>query len=261
MRPLLIPADPSFTPCLAMPGSSSQARGLLARRQYLPLKTCLTPVNGLVCQNPCHVHPAESAPPAGSFVFHRQQSVLSESFHTRFLPSQPPALLASPETLANQVASHPDFLLQSVTSFHRSGLHHYYGFICHPAPLQTRLGFPLVRILPSRDDTGLPRFIVRTPVRFTDLNHTTGLTEYRASPHLESSPACSAVSGSLTLRPPHFLSLPSDPAVTSNALASRIVFPSVGATPASLSWAGCPVLPGKQKGEVLKPHPFLIWWS
>jgi len=86
-------------------------------------------------------------------------------------------------------------------------------------------------------------------VRFTDLNHTTGLTEYRASSLFEDLPACSAELGSLTLRPPHFLSLPSDPAVTSYALASRIVFPPVGATPASFSWAGCPVLPGKQKSH------------
>lgn len=150
MRPLLISADPSFTPRLSVFGSSSQARGLLALRQSLPLGICLTPMNGLACQNPCHVHPAESAPSADGFVFHKQQSVLSKSLHTRFLPSQPPALLASPKTPADQAASHPDFLLQSVTSLPWSRFHHYYGFICHPATLRTRLGSPLVRVLPSQ---------------------------------------------------------------------------------------------------------------
>ncbi|MFT5700290.1 MAG: hypothetical protein ACI8ZB_003164, partial [Desulforhopalus sp.] len=41
-------------------------------------------------------------------------------------------------------------------------------------------------------------------------------------------------------------SLPSDPTVTSNALAIRIVFPLIGVTPA-LRWLGLPAMPGKQK--------------
>jgi hypothetical protein len=40
--------------------------------------------------------------------------------------------------------------------------------------------------------------------------------------------------------------LPSDPAVTSNALAIRIVFPLVGMTPAYRR-LGLPAMPGKQK--------------
>jgi len=40
--------------------------------------------------------------------------------------------------------------------------------------------------------------------------------------------------------------LPSDPAVASNALAIRIVFPLVGVTP-GFSRLGLPAMPGKQK--------------
>ena len=36
-----------------------------------------------------------------------------------------------PLNLAN---GHPNFLLHAVTRFHRLGLHHYYGFICHLTP-------------------------------------------------------------------------------------------------------------------------------
>ncbi|MCK4564195.1 MAG: hypothetical protein KAU94_05955 [Verrucomicrobia bacterium] len=54
----------------------------------------------------------------------------------------------------------------------------------------------------------------------------------------------------------HFLSLPSDPAVTSNALAIRIHFPSDGVLPPSFRRLGLPALPGKQKashkGEAFK---------
>jgi len=42
--------------------------------------------------------------------------------------------------------------------------------------------------------------------------------------------------------------LPSDPAVASNALAIRIVFPLVGVTPAYRR-LGLPAMPGKQKGQ------------
>jgi hypothetical protein len=47
-----------------------------------------------------------------------------------------------------------------------------------------------------------------------------------------------------------FLSLPSDPAVTDNALAIRIVFPLVGAMPVSSNRPGLHASQGKQK----KPH-------
>jgi len=50
--------------------------------------------------------------------------------------------------------------------------------------------------------------------------------------------------GGVTL---NFLSLPSDPAVTNNALAIQIDFPLVGVSLASFSKTGLPALQGKQK--------------
>jgi len=49
---------------------------------------------------------------------------------------------------------------------------------------------------------------------------------------------------------PHFLSLPSDPAVASNALAIRIVFPLVGVTPVSCDRPGLPAALGKQNSRL-----------
>jgi len=78
------------------------------------------------------------------------------------------------------------------------------------------------------------------------LKHITGLTRYRALRYFARLPTRTAESGSLTLCTAHFLLLPSDPAVTSNALAIRIVFPLVGVTP-GFSRLGLPAMPGKQK--------------
>ncbi|WP_156792384.1 hypothetical protein [Desulfotalea psychrophila] len=78
------------------------------------------------------------------------------------------------------------------------------------------------------------------------LKHDTGLTKYWASRYFGRLPSRIAESGSLSLCTTHFLSLPSDPAVTSNALAIRIVFPLVGVTPAYRR-LGLPAMPGKQK--------------
>ena len=138
-------------------------------------------MNGLASQSPCHSIRPEAPRPPTALCSTDRAVCIEISLHTCFLPSQPSALLASPKAPANHAAGHPGCILQSVASFHRPGLHHYYGFICHPAPLRSRLGSPLARDLPFPDGTGLPRFIVRIPVRFTDLNHRTGLTEYRAS--------------------------------------------------------------------------------
>jgi len=68
-----------------------------------------------------------------------------------------------------------------------------------------------------------------------------------------------AEAGSLSLWTIHFLSLPSDPAVTSNALAIRIVFPLVGVTTAEHR-LGLPAMPGKQKKVwgYCEPHTFLL---
>nr|WP_321398881.1 hypothetical protein [uncultured Desulfobacter sp.] len=78
------------------------------------------------------------------------------------------------------------------------------------------------------------------------LNHVAGLTRYRALRYFARLPSRNAESGSLSLCTAHFLLLPSDPAVTSNALAIRIVFPLVGVTPAYRR-LGLPAMPGKQK--------------
>lgn len=78
------------------------------------------------------------------------------------------------------------------------------------------------------------------------LNHVTELTRYRALRYFARLPFRNAESGSLTLCTAHFLSLPSDPAVTSNALAIQIVFPLVGVTPAERR-LGLPAMTGKHK--------------
>jgi hypothetical protein len=78
------------------------------------------------------------------------------------------------------------------------------------------------------------------------LKHITGLTRYGALRYFARLPTRTAESGSLSLCTAHFLLLPSDPAVASNALATRIVFPLVGVTP-GFSRLGLPAMPGKQK--------------
>jgi hypothetical protein len=98
---------------------------------------------------------------------------------------------------------------------------------------------------------GFPSYL-GLPVNNSILNHTTGLIRYRALRYLARLPTRSAESGSLTLCAVHFLSLPSDPAVTSNALAIRIVFPLIGATPVSPNRPGLPATLGK----LINGHPF-----
>jgi hypothetical protein len=53
--------------------------------------------------------------------------------------------------------------------------------------------------------------------------------------------------------------LPSDPAVTSNALATLIVFPLVGVTPA-FRRLGLPAMPGKQKNAAQKKARAAFTW-
>lgn len=90
------------------------------------------------------------------------------------------------------------------------------------------------------------------------LKHVTGLTRYRASRYFARLPSRTAESGSLALCTVHFLSLPSDPAVTGNVLAIWIVFPLVGVTPAYRR-LGLPAMPGKQKRPgLIQPGPFLL---
>ena len=156
---------------------------------------------------------------------------------------------------ANQAADRPGFLLQSVTSFLRPGLSHYYGVICHLAPLRSTLSLllclPIRKILGAIQ--GFPSYF-GLPVNYPTLSHSTGLTRNRASRYFARLPTRVAVSGSLALCAVHFLSLPSDPAVASNALAIRIVFPLVGVTPVSFNRPGLPATLGKQKkGRKIAP--------
>jgi hypothetical protein len=150
----------------------------------------------------------------------------------------------------DQATVHPGFTLQTVTSFHRPGLHHYYGFICHLTPRRSTSGCPLCLSYPTPDHSGIetmqgfPSYL-GLPVNYPILNHATGLTRYWALRYLARLPPRYAESGSLTLCAVHFLSLPSDPAVTSNALAIRIDFPLVGATPVSFNRPGLPATLGK----------------
>ncbi len=104
---------------------------------------------------------------------------------------------------------------------------------------------------------GFPSYL-GLPVNYPILNHATGLTRYRASRYLARLPTRYAESGSLSLCAVHFLSLPSDPAVTSNALAIRIDFPLVGATSVSFNRPGLPATLGKPKRELDKLSNSLI---
>jgi len=81
------------------------------------------------------------------------------------------------------------------------------------------------------------------------LNHTMGLTRYRALRYYARLPSHHAESGSLSLCTAQFLLLPSDPAVASNALAIQIVFPLVGVTPAYRR-LGLSDMPGKHIKEM-----------
>jgi hypothetical protein len=148
----------------------------------------------------------------------------------------------------NQAVGHPGFILQSVTSFHRPGFHYYYGVICHLAPLRSTLSLllDLPILFLSGTIQGFPSYL-GLPVSCRILKHSTGLTRYRALRYFARLPTRVAESGSLTLCAAYFLSLPSDPAVASNALAIRIVFPLVGVTPVSSNRPGLPATLGKQK--------------
>ena len=119
-----------------------------------------------------------------------------------------------------------------------------------PCTASFDLEFPLESPYPqtARTIQGFPSYF-GLPVCYSTLTHATGLTRNRASRYLARSPTREAVSGSLALCAAHFLSLPSDPAVTGNALAIRIVFPLVGATPVSFNRPGLPATLGKQDNK------------
>ena len=107
---------------------------------------------------------------------------------------------------------------------------------------------------------GFPSYLW-LPVNYAILNHTTGLIRYRALRYLARLPTRSAESGLRTLCAVHFLSLPSDPAVAGNALAIRIVFPLIGATPVSCNRPGLPAPLGKPKKEAPGKSGGLLAWG
>ena len=76
----------------------------------------------------------------------------------------------------------PSFILHTITGFHRLGLYHYYGLICHLTPT------PILSLLLNRCfqsytglDARLPQLLHWLPVRDPTLKHGIGLTEYWAS--------------------------------------------------------------------------------
>jgi hypothetical protein len=78
------------------------------------------------------------------------------------------------------------------------------------------------------------------------LKHATELIRYWALRYFARLPFRYAESGSFALCTTHFLSLPSDPTVASNALAIRIIFPLIRVMPAYRR-PGLSAMPGKQK--------------
>jgi len=74
-------------------------------------------------------------------------------------------------------------------------------------------------------------------------------------------PTYSAESGLLTLCAVYFLLLPSDPAVTSNALAIRIIFPLIRVIPPSFRRLGLPTSLGKQKSRIHVCEHDLFWMN
>ena len=139
----------------------------------------------------------------------------------------------------DQTRRHHGFLLQTVTSFHRPRLTHYYGIIRHLTPREPVLESPLEPTLPNTpttnvirrpDDARLPQLLCcflskRLPAGDCILNHGQSLFMNRASRYFARSPRQAAESGSLSLCTTSFLWLPSDSAVASDALAIRILFP------------------------------------
>lgn len=113
------------------------------------------------------------------------------------------------------------FLLHTITGFLRLCLCHYYGVICHLAS-NFILSFLLMKLswlsLIARTIQGFPSYLW-LPVSNRILKHTIQLTKYMTSPYFAGLSLYCAESGSLALCTTLFLRLPSDPTVTSNALA------------------------------------------
>ncbi len=128
------------------------------------------------------------------------------------------------------------FTLHTVTGIHWQELHHYYGIICHPAPL-TNLEFLLESaILHSQTILDFPRYY-KNPVENAILNHVDQLCLTGLSAIWDGYPLIPPKQVHFTLCTLDFLSLPSDPTVTSCALEIRIAFPlfKAWAAPASFN--------------------------
>jgi hypothetical protein len=208
-------------------------------REYSPERSAwpdpVSPVSGLKRTQPRR---AARARFCVSFMFQRPSLKLR--------PFTPRCCFWPASVTSNSTEAHPGFLLQTVTSFQWSGLHRYYGLICHLAPRRFFLSFPLDFTYPSGTIQGFPSYL-GLPVNGAILKHHMGLIRYRALRHFARLPSHEAESGSLALCAVHLLSLPSDPTVASDALAIRIVFPLIGATPASFSRPGLPATLGKHR--------------
>ena len=102
------------------------------------------------------------------------------------------------------------------------------------------------------DDARPPQLLCGLPVGNAILKHVMQLTRYVISRYFARSSPHAAESGSLSLCTAYLLLLPSDPTVAGSALAIRILFPLVGAMPASFSRPGLPASRGKQKGRLFR---------
>jgi len=103
---------------------------------------------------------------------------------------------------ADQTAVRPGFFLQSVNSFLRPELLHYYGFICHLTPL--RMTSILLLCLPGRpwfSDGSVQSFPTYCgfPVNNSTLNHSARLARSGASRYHSRLSTCTAESGSLAV--------------------------------------------------------------
>jgi hypothetical protein len=97
------------------------------------------------------------------------------------------------------------------------------------------------------DSARPPQLLYELPVDDSILTHIMRLIRYVTSRYFARVSPHAAVSGSLSLLTVYLLLLPSDPAVANSALAIRILFPLIRATPASFSRPGLPASLGKPK--------------
>jgi len=93
---------------------------------------------------------------------------------------------------------------------------------------------------------GFPGYF-KLPEDNSILKHIKSLIKYWASRYFAHLPTLDAESGSLTLCAVFFLLLPSDPSVTRNALAIRIIFPLIWVMLISFNQPGLPDTPGKHR--------------